>query len=660
MFTPQRPKTSGRGDVAQREPKQARPATTPSVSGWVASVDRENKDYACFVEYFETQLEHAIRSSEHQGNPNGFRTSVGFELLDMIGRQFNRYDNLLRTIVRECEKSVYVNPDALRTQRGTPLKASDYFALQPYFVELHVQRTAQQAVDNDIAKLDGRHQFMMGQLSTKENVLERTSQRWARTILLQAFRTWNRITQAKLKVRASMHKAMARWKKRHCTILLRAWRQAVVSEKQTAARKRLSTLTNNAGDCKESQLRLEGSIKQLRDDIANLKGSIESHTLTQDRLRFTFADLKEQIWHSQERQLQTLSNEWGRLCMALVDAEITYLSYMLAAVDLKDYCEPTMMLRPREDKLELLRAPEDVIVLRWASCMFHRHIQYNEDRGSGASKGTSSKTSSLNAAATSDAEYSRVQNFTSDLKGMLVLGSILRVINRSVNQLPHAHSAVSDDSAKEWSPEQILHYLRVLRCPDYLVQHLEAHLDNPSADIMYCVLSYLCCEYTCMVPAVCPWQEALQSLHDAKAAWDNVRKGWSELDTPFDVTKLDRFEPDSTHVTVVAVAKESLQNAVQMVQYACAARAANMQLWSCVQKRVHVKAIETILHRARVGLPFQMMNRREARERAMYTNVSISKLSKILDVDASAEASKLEAILSDQGRPAHLQVLRCE
>ncbi|RHY29800.1 hypothetical protein DYB32_004846 [Aphanomyces invadans] len=564
MFTPQRPKTSGRGDVAQQEPKQARPATTPSVSGWVASVDRENKDYACFVEYFETQLEHAIRSSEHQGNPNGFRTSVGFELLDMIGRQFNRYDNLLRTIVRECEKSVYVNPDALRTQRGTPLKASDYFALQPYFVELHVQRTAQQAVDNDM----------------------------------------------------------------HCTILLRAWRQAVVSEKQTAARKRLSTLTNNAGDCKESQLRLEGSIKQLRDDIANLKGSIESHTLTQDRLRLTFADCttntNNHLDTNQERQLQTLSNEWGRLCMALVDAEITYLSYMLAAVDLKDYCEPTMMLRPREDKLELLRAPEDVIVLRWASCMFHRHIQYNEDRGSGASKGTSS----LNAA-TSDAEYSRVQNFTSDLKGMLVLGSILRVINRSVNQLPHAHSAVSDDSAKEWSPEQILHYLRVLRCPDYLVQHLEAHLDvrpNPSADIMYCVLSYLCCEYTCMVPAVCPWQEALQSLHDAKAAWDNVRKGWSELDTPFDVTKLDRFEPDSTHVTVVAMAKESLQNAVQMVQY----------------------AIETILHRARVGLPFQMMNRREARERAMYTNVSISKLSKILDVDASAEASKLEAILSDQ------------
>ncbi|RHY09354.1 hypothetical protein DYB36_003538 [Aphanomyces astaci] len=431
----------------------------------------------------------------------------------MVGQQFNRYDGLLRTIVRECENSVYVDPQHNHQHhRGAraPLKASDYFARQPYFAELHVQQGAKQAIDDDMcvstarvlwildcvtcsAALDDRHQFMMGQLAIKENVLDRTSQRWARTILLQAFRTWNRVTQAKHKVRMSMQKAMARWKKRHSTILLRAWRQAVVSEKQIAARRRLSALTDNAGDCKESQLRLEGSIMQLRDDIASLKGSIETQTSTQERLHHTFAALKEEIWHSQERQLQSLCNEWGRLCLTLVDAELTYLSYMLATVNLSDYCEPTMMLRPREDKLELLRAPEDVIVLRWASCMFHRHLIYNDVRLGTKSKAApmTSKSSPASAAAaaaaSSDAEFSRVQNFTSDLKvcwnGMYVLGSILRVIHRTQPLDEHKSNVNSnvnsnnDDMVKEWTTDKVLHYLRVLRCPDYLVQHLELHLD---------------------------------------------------------------------------------------------------------------------------------------------------------------------------------------
>ncbi|RHY59808.1 hypothetical protein DYB34_005158 [Aphanomyces astaci] len=73
-----------------------------------------------------------------------------------------------------------------------------------------------------------------------------------------------------------------------------------------------------------------------------------------------------------------------------------------------------------------------------------------------------------------------------------------------------------------------------------------------------------------------------------------------------------------------------------------------MQLWTCVQKRVHLKAIDTMLHRARMGLPFQMTNRREARERAMYTKVDVVKLARILDMDVAVEMSKLETLFSDQ------------
>ncbi|RHZ03254.1 hypothetical protein DYB37_009716 [Aphanomyces astaci] len=85
-----------------------------------------------------------------------------------------------------------------------------------------------------------------------------------------------------------------------------------------------------------------------------------------------------------------------------------------------------------------------------------------------------------------------------------------------------------------------------------------------------------------------------------------------------------------------------------------------MQLWTCVQKRVHLKAIDTMLHRARMGLPFQMTNRREARERAMYTKVDVVKLARILDMDVAVEMSKLETLFSDQyGLSLSQRVKKC-
>ncbi|KAF0689166.1 Aste57867_19344 [Aphanomyces stellatus] len=322
-----------------------------------------------------------------------------------------------------------------------------------------------------------------------------------------------------------------------------------------------------------------------------------------------------------------MSNEWGRLCLALVDAQFVHLTNMLAAVDLAEYREPSMLLRPREDKLELLRLPEDVVVLKWASHMVHRQILYTDDMLHKPPK-----------PANPDLEFARVQNFTSDLKGLHVLCNILKVIHRA----EHA-----GDNDTDWSLDKVPYLLRIYQCPEYLVEHLTHHMDNPSGDIMFCVLSFLFCEYTSLHPVTCPWDEARTSLDEAKRRWATVRQDWAELDTPFDVTRLVNFTPDTTHVSVVSMAKEALQNAVQMVQYACAARAANMQLWSCVQKRVHAKAIDVLLHRAHTGIPFQMANRRQVRERAIYTKVDALKLHAILGVDVLAEEPKLEAILSE-------------
>jgi hypothetical protein len=60
-----------------------------------------------------------------------------------------------------------------------------------------------------------------------------------------------------------------------------------------------------------------------------------------------------------------------------------------------------------------------------------------------------------------------------------------------------------------------------------------------------------------------------------------------------------------------------------------------------------VKAISVLLYRARTGIPFQMTNRREALERAMYTTLNPQKLCAILEQDVSSEVTKIEAVLNE-------------
>jgi hypothetical protein len=89
---------------------------------------------------------------------------------------------------------------------------------------------------------------------------------------------------------------------------------------------------------------------------------------------------------------------------------------------------------------------------------------------------------------------------------------------------------------------------------------------------------------------------------------------------------------------------------------ACSARAATLQLWSCVMKRVHVKAIDILLYRGRVGQAFPLANRREARDRALYTRVDADKLHRVLDVDVVSELPKIVAVFAEHYGTTHMSV----
>ncbi|KDO18021.1 hypothetical protein SPRG_16600 [Saprolegnia parasitica CBS 223.65] len=596
-------------DDSARSPEVTTANETPAAA-WVKSIQKEKTDYMNFAAYSKVQLEHALRASDHLGVPNGLRTAICFELLENVSTHFERYKDLLRAILRECKQSVYVDPGAVQVKidAGGSVTVADFFELQPYFIELQDKRIEQAQVNADISILDRKHGFMMDQLATKESVLDRVSERWARTILLQAFHNWHKVVADKRKVRSSMQKAMGRWKKRHLTLIVRMWRQVIVSEKQMEARRRLSTLTESAGDCKDLQFKLELAIRTVRDEIQGLKQSIQKHTLTQTELQATFSSLMERVLSSHERQLQELSNEWGRLCLGLVDAQLLHLTNMLGAVPYETFADPTLLLRPRDDRVDLLKVPEDTIVLKWTSRLVHEQIQFLAK----APPSTNAKS-----AAEIEIELSRVQNFTTDMKGLQVLHTVLKVLRRKV---PETSEPCSDS---------VVDHLCAWRCPDYLVEHIEHASEGTLAS------------------PVCPWQEASASLDEATAAWDVVRSGWRELQKPFDTSMLVGFTPDTTNVAAIVAANNALQNAVQMVQYACSARAANHQLYTALSKRIHTKAIDVLLVRVHGDAPFVMANRREARERATYTTIKKETLNAILQSDVTTEVPKIEAVLGE-------------
>ncbi|OQR99707.1 hypothetical protein ACHHYP_04879 [Achlya hypogyna] len=622
------------------------PEGDTKVAQWVKSIEKERTDYASFAAYSKMQLEHALRASDHLGVPNGLRTAICFELLENVSTHFDRYKELMQAILRECEQSVYVHTQQLRARidSGSPITMSDFFELQPYFIELQDKRLERSQLDDDVTILDRRHQFMMNQLATKESVLERISERWARTILRQTLINWRKIIADKRKVRSSMQKAMGRWKKRHLTLIVRLWRQVIVSEKQMEARKRLTTLMENSSDCKDLQFKLELAIRTVRDEISTLKQSIHKHTLSQKELQTTFTSLMDKVQGSHERHLQELSNEWGRLCLGLVDAQLLHLTNMIEAVEFATYADPTLLLRPRDDRLDLLKAPEDTIVLKWTSRLVHEQIQFLTKAPMAATK----------SPAEIEIELSRVQNFTTDMKairrlfymmeslGLQVLATVLKVLLR---RNPDGNEMVPD----EWTADTIAVLLRHYGCPDYLLGHVEHATEGIlPGDIMYCLLSYMFCECPeSLRPQICPWEEATASLREATAAWDIVRQGWRELQRPFDTTMLVGFTPDTTNVAAIVTAKDALQNAVQMVQYACGARAANQHLYTVLSKRIHTKALDVLLVRVHSDAPFTMANRREAREKATYTTLDKNKLNAILQTDIASEAPKIEAILRE-------------
>lgn len=505
------------------------------------------------------------------------------------------------------------------------------------------------------------HAFMTKQLRNNEQMVDRLAQRWARVVMKQTLVDWKKIIIRKKYTRVLLEKTSGRWSKQRLSRLFRRWATYAGAEKLRKTRAQLLHFQENKLDFQDLLVKLEQQIESAKQETKTNREHVDFAKRQLLGLEDLLHQLDLRVRQSNERKLQNIVNQWGKLCFALVDCEFLYLQNMLDAVSMAQYVDATVLVMKGEELGELLNLPSDVLVLRWinfqlAQCLTFSY--YVPSSTTGASGG------------------GFIQNFTSDMRGHYVLRHILQriltvsakdpslrrmstfVSRRDGGAAPDtSHIKIPAPFAKRDELRAALCEKLDPQCPAFLGDQV---LDcEAMGDLTFCLFSFLVCEHpsltvvgsqngnapssrrptasqdTPVAPVTlgnrsdptCPWQDAQAALTDARAIWESIRTQWTELQTPFEIQESTKTTPDvTTPPSVLLKANVALQNAVNMVQYACSKRGVVMKTWGCVQRKIQQDALRLLLRRGRKELPLVLMDRRVWREKYMLTTLHVSKL----------------------------------
>lgn len=544
------------------------------------------------------------------------------------------------------------------------------------------------------------HAFMTKQLRINEQMVDRLAQRWARVVMKQTLVDWKKIIIRKKYTRVLLEKTSGRWSKQRLLRLFRRWATFAAAEKLRKTKLQLTHFHENRLDFQDLLVKLEQQIESAKLETRTNREHVDFAKRQLLGLGDLLHQLDLRVRQSNERKLQHIVNQWGRLCFALVDCEVLHLQNMLDAVPWTQYVDVSMLATKGEELSELLNLPSDVLVLRWinfqlAQCGTFRYYS-----------------------ATSPSGF--VQNFTTDMRSHYVLRHILQrliTVNAKDAALRRMSTFVSRRDggaapdpihAKVPAPFARREDLRAALsdkldpgCPAFLSdQVLESDV---TGDLMFCLFAFLVCEHpslsTATGPVVsavsasprrptttssssaptsapgasgvassgpqldpaCPWQDAQVALNDARALWETVRLQWTELQTPFEIQENTKTTPDVTSPPhLLLKANGALQNAVNMVQYACSKRSCILKIWGCVQRKVQQDALRLLLRRGRKELPLVLMDRRAWREKYMLTTLHVSRLVAQLTAHESSSKENSEHRHYEHKLPASRELLETE
>ncbi|KAF1330516.1 hypothetical protein FI667_g5169, partial [Globisporangium splendens] len=640
-----------------------------NVETWSALCDGEAQEFSHEgIQRFERELTRSLHATEHLGSPNVFRTAMCFGVLHKISAKFKRFEQVVVMIRKETECAIYLprspkrNAESSADGAATAIEAS--FARKTYFTELNEVLAEKQSLERELTHLDDLYAFMQKQLRNNEQMVDRLAQRWARVVMKQTLVDWRKIIICKKYTRVLLEKTSGRWSKQRLQRLFRRWAAHAGAEKIRKTKQQLAHYQDHRHDFQDLVVKLEQQIESAKQESRTNREHVDFAKRQLLSLDHLLRQLELRIRQSNERKLQSIVNQWGTLCFALVDCEVAYLQNMLDAVNMAQYVDVTVLVRKGEELSELLNLPSDVLVLRWINFQLSQCATFDYYVSSPLSSSTGAG--------------GFIQNFTSDMHRNYVLRHIVKrtlTLNDAQKVPPSLCRASTFVSRREGgaAPPDPLHAsrpkipapfanreeLRVAlsetldpACPSFLSDQVVAG-DSTQAmgDLVFCLFSFLVCEHphlqagavvssvtsashsSCQAPippsdaSPCPWQDAQVALDEARAVWERVREQWTELQTPFEIQETTKTTPDVTSpLQLLVKANIALQNAVNMVQYACSKRSVVMKTWGCVHRKIQQDALRLLLRRGRNEPPMVLLDRRIWREKYMLTTLHIPKL----------------------------------
>lgn len=116
---------------------------------------------------FERQLQSALRSTEHLGVPNAFRTAVCLDVLAKVSVKFERFQQILVTVRREAESAIYITTKSSAANNNNDMEPRTESARSPpsvgatprldvalarktYFAELKQVLAEKEALERDL------------------------------------------------------------------------------------------------------------------------------------------------------------------------------------------------------------------------------------------------------------------------------------------------------------------------------------------------------------------------------------------------------------------------------------------------------------------------------------------------------------------------------
>jgi hypothetical protein len=646
----------------------------------------EESDARADAMRMEQQLTAALQSTSHLGAPNAFRTAISFDVLHQITSKYGRFDGVMGILQKEMSRAVFVTlPTQVETSHKDDVGDRDdhqqiqaervqrFFARQTFFTQLQQVLEKKANLQSQLDGLDVMHALMLTQLRHEERMVEKIASRWARVLLKQTLVDWRKIIVRKKYTRVLLEKTSARWRKQRLLHKFRRWSQYATASKVARVRELIQQCSDQTRDLEEMVTKMEAQIVTAKTETRAHREHFDFAKRQILSLEELLAQLEKRVHGSKERQLQAIANEWGILCLSLVDCQVEFLQNMLDSVPLDEYADPSLLLVKGEELSDLLRLPADVLVLRWIN--FH------------LSKST---TFQYYCEASS---VGLIQNFSTDMKNQYALRHILqRVLDQAERVAALACEAASASisepasraGAHSTTPSTPFASKLELRCaleerlrpacPPFLSAQVLEH-EIPS-DLAFALFAFLVCEHPSLLPSVlpeggptkskpltdgacvvCPWREAQLALVHAQSLWTGIRTQWTELQTPFAIRELAPSAPDMTSPPHLLVrANIALQNAVDMVQYACAKRGVAMKVWACLRRTVQQDALRVLVQRGRQPQqpPWEMIDRRLWREKVMLTTLQVPKLLAALSGDSEAHGGDSAAALE-----AELLVIEC-